>query len=95
MPPRFSAACDIGVLLAFEEPLYRTFQVIPSLATEQNKTPPSSGGVLLVENARSDRHLEIFCRAESNFLAGFNLNGLARHRVAAHAGGTFAHQQNT
>src|SRR6478735_8284546 len=60
------------------------------------KTPPTSGGALQAfENVRLDRHLQVFGGAERHFLAGLDLDRFPGHRVAAHAGGALAHDQDT
>ncbi|HUZ74440.1 MAG TPA: hypothetical protein VMU87_15760 [Stellaceae bacterium] len=44
--------------------------------------------------AGSDRFLELFRGAEGDFLAGFDLDGLAGCRIAAHAGGPLPHLED-
>src|SRR5439155_8736612 len=49
-----------------------------------------------VENGTSlDRFLEVLGGAESDFLAGLDLDGLTSRGIAAHAGGALAYLQDT
>jgi hypothetical protein len=69
----------------------------PRLALPLNAdlTSQLSASAVSQQSDWSDRHLEFFCGAKSDFLARLDLNLLARRRVAPDPGSAIPHLQNS